>query len=231
MPLFALNYYIWDKEPLWIAVSILAIICGFLLLARSKQITDLGKQTNPVFRGYGLFCFGYAAGRILFILSDFEFNIHDQSALYVQLVLLAYIVGILSAIFLISTFESIIMKMKNGLLTKIYIIIFLVDLGMFFILLIPNIPTDIITYFRYLNIGASLIGFLIVLGLYYKIIRETTGDLRKNALLSFIGLILLIAGTFLDSQLVINYIHIPIWIPGIPPIVGIIILMYSQRSV
>ena len=226
-----LSYEIWDKEIAWIAVILVSFITSVIMFKRAYVKTDSEIKFNPIFRDYGLFAIGYLLSRIAFVFSDFEKLNHGESATYVLFVISGYIVGFFSALSIISLFEMHILQMKRNILSKMFLIFGLaLVVGFILILISPTIANTIISPIRIISIVLSGFGFVVVIYLYAKIIFQFAGDLRRNAIFTFIGFILIFAGTVMDSQLFINSLNIPIWLPAIFPIVGMIDLIIVQRT-
>jgi hypothetical protein len=209
------------------------IITSVVMFRRSVQKSDTGTSVNPIYRGYGFFILGYAGTRIFFILSDFErYANGDQSPLYNQFVFAAYIIGIFSVLSLISPLEKNILNMKHRILSGLFIGLGLACVGIFIVLIfMPDLSAQIVQPFRYIIMGISFFGVFIVVGLYTKIIKDTTGALPKNATMTFIGIVLFFVGNVIDSELIIKFLNVPIWFPGIFPIIGFFFFLYGQRSI
>jgi len=190
-----ISYNFWDKEIAWIAVVILSLLTSLIMFKRAYIKSDSGIHFNPIFRGYGLFALGYAISRILFVFSDVEKLNHGDTSTAVLFVLASYIVGIFSAISLISVYETQLLHMNRKLGTKTFLTFAFSLVGGFgLILIFPNIALTIIIPFRVICTILAGIGFLVIFLLYAKIIHDLTGDLRRNAIFTFIGFILIFVG-------------------------------------
>lgn len=227
-----LSYNIWEKEIAWISVIVIAFITGIIMFQRAYTKTESGTHFNPIFRAYGLFALGWMGSRIFFIFSDFEKLNNGETAIYVLFVLASYIVGIFSAISIIILFERHILEMKTKIMSKLFLTFtFALVIGFVFIVIFPSVATIIITPFRWICMSLSAIGFIIIFMLYAKIIIKFAGDLRRNAIFTFIGFILIFVGAIMDSTLFFDALHIPVWLPAIFPMFGLIDLIVVQRTI
>jgi len=229
--LIQLSYNIWEKEIAWLIVVIIAFITGIIMFKRAYAKTDSGTHFNPIFRDYGLFALGWMASRIFFIFSDFEKLNHGDSSNYVLFVLASYIIGIFSAISIISLFERHILQMKRAVMSKSFLTFaFALVVGFVYIIIVPSIANTVINPFRWICLSLSGIGFIIIFMLYLRIIINFAGDLRRNAIFTFIGFILIFVGAIMDSTLFFDTLHIPVWLPAIFPIIGLLDLIVVQRT-
>jgi hypothetical protein len=222
-----LFYNIWDKEPIWMAVVAVACISAFIMFRRGITKSDDGLNFNRIYSNYGLFLLGFAASRVFFILSDFERMNYGEIRFYPQLVLASYVVGIFAAIFLISNIETIFIPKSKGILTKVFIA-FALAASVGFIL--SFFTKDLLNIYRLGILSLSSIGFLIIFITYLKLLRNVSGELKRNVIGTLIAIFLVFIGSILDAEMIITALQIPIWVPAIPPLIGFAILPYFLRT-
>jgi hypothetical protein len=203
------------------------------MFRRAISKSDSGEiGYNPIFRGYALFIFGFAGSRLLFIWSDFERLTNDVSVLYTQIVFLSYLVGVFSSLSLINIFEGNILRSEKRILTKIFTGCAFIILFVFLILIfLPDLSQMVLNPFRYVVLGLSTLGFFVIFTLFWKIIKNSAGDLKRKAEITFIAVFVLFFGTVIDSDLIIQQLNIPIWLPAIFPIIGIILFTINQKTI
>lgn len=223
--IFDLSYNLWEKVPGWIAVIGVSFAVIIMFHQRSKK-AEL-PVTKKVITGYMFFILGFAICRILFLISDFERDINDVSRLYTQIVLLGYVANVGAFLWLARIIEKHLLLSKRMFTTKIITIV----LGFIVIMFIISIFyfTDLIIMItRYTVYAMSAVSGLVVLAFYFKLIFKTTGVVQKKFILSLVGICVMFSGIALDSELFTNWL--PIFIPPIITIVGMIIFSFSQRK-
>lgn len=223
--LYDLSYNLWEKVPGWIAVIGVSFIVIFMFYKRSKK-AEL-PITKKVITGYMFFILGFTICRILFLISDFERNINDVSRLYTQIVLLGYIANVGAFLWLARIIENHLLQSKRMITTKLITIV-LAFIVVMFIISIFYFTDLIIMITRYTVYSMSLISGLVVLAFYFKLIFKTTGVVQKKFILSLLGICIMFSGIALDSEIFTNWL--PIFVPPIITIVGMIIFSLSQRK-
>ena len=212
---------------------IVILIAGFLLLMiKAKKVETI--QTKRIYQGYALFGLCYAFTRIFFLFSDYEIakNLGVATTLHNTLVVAAYAVTFASLVFIFYVLEKHLLNRKL-IFMSIAIITFIIDiialiLTMLEIDVFGIEANNIALYSQY--IAAPILALAIFL-LYITIMRNSTGDVKKRATKSFIGLFLIILGIVIDMDLMsalgidqIRYILAPILF-----IVGALVFYTSQR--
>ncbi|MHA1820495.1 MAG: hypothetical protein ACTSU2_09010 [Promethearchaeota archaeon] len=224
-----ISYNIYQKEFAWIIVVAINFIAAIIMLHSASKIQKEYPTQGNIFRRYGYFIIGYGVGRVFFIFSDIERWNNGTLAngcftpLHTQFVLLAYISMIIASLFLIIVTERYILNLKHRYLTYFYLILLVSAIILFFL---AQFAAKFLNTIRLFNMLFSSVGALLIVFLYIKAIKFSTGKLRTKAIMIFVGIILIFGGTVIDSELIINMIKIPIWTPAIFVGVGFIILVY-----
>jgi hypothetical protein len=220
-------YPFWEKEIAWIIVIAVALIVSITFLSNAviaKKHNAVSQQ--KVFIGFGLFGAGLAIIRVLFIFSDIERWNNCLTPKYIQLVLLSYSIGVFSALVLMAVVERDLLQMQKMYMSKAYLIMAIATLILVFVA--NSINQTYLDVIRLFNTIVSVFGSIVLMGLFLKIVKDSTGTIRKNGILNFGGIMLVFIGVMLDSDLIIRALKIPIWLPAIFPIAGFILLLYTQ---
>ncbi len=75
----------------------------------------------------------------------------------------------------------------------------------------------------------SAIGGIFLLILYWRLIVNSTGDLKNKAINNLVAVLLLLIGGFMDSQAFINLFRQIIWFPAVLPVIGLILFIRAQK--
>ena len=179
-------------------ITLITILLALFVVFLIKSHNTRNIPTRRFCYGYALFGLSYAWTRIFFLFSDYESATHGGVA--TQLVLIyvvaAYSVTIFSFCFIFFSLEKYILIRKPVI--TISSIIGSCICGVALILTIlgeGSSPSKIATYSVYVLGPIYGLGF----GLsYIKIIKNTAGIVRRNAIISSIGLIIFFTGLLLD---------------------------------
>ncbi|MHA1343996.1 MAG: hypothetical protein ACTSQG_08415 [Promethearchaeota archaeon] len=230
-----LPYDITIKFWSWTIVIIYCAIISMLFLVKMSKAPKEIKSQREMFRSIALFFLFYIGVRIFFLLSDFERDANCESILYFQYVFLGYICGILA--FLSITYfgeKYIIRKTKNiassaiiiCVIIDIIIVIFLPYIVKYVVItkygenytqaeykhIVPFI-SNIVRYFNY-AVQYSTMGLILVFYIY--LIIKSTGTIRRNALVTLLGLAIAATAAFLETDALISSGLIP---PFVSPII------------
>ena len=213
-----LPYDLTIKTIAWIVVMVYLIIIGILFIIKHRKASKEVKFHIAV----ALFFFLYVVARVFFILSDYERDVHNISLLYYRFVAISYVCFVIAFLGIIYVFEKYI--------TNRYIIIYIV---------IPILTINIVMIFfpdfmgivRYINYGLLYFETGILFLLYIYVFRKTSGRVRKNSLITIIGLVIMSAAAILEMDYLITE---GIVMPYYSPIffaIGATIFAYGQRQI
>lgn len=220
-------YEFWDKEIAWIIVLVVAFITAFSFISNSFLAKKHGAVSQQkVFIGFGLFVFGLALTRIMFIFSDIERWNNCFTPRFVQIVLISYTIGIFSALALLVVVERDLMQMKRTLISKFYFIMAIIAL--IFAFIANSISQEYLDRIRLFNTIINSAGGVLLVLLFFRIILASTGSIRKNAIMNFLGIILIMVGLIIDGDLIIRTLSIPIWFPAIFPFCGYLVIFINH---
>ncbi len=221
--LLVLPYNVNLKTTVWVIVmGYLAIIGIFFLYKASKSSEEVISQ-KAMLRSIGLFFLLYLAVRFFFILSDYERNANGESLLYFRYVAISYIFQIIAFINIIYVFEKYIIKRTRYMMSISILIVLGINVIIIFFPLYMSTA-------RYINYGLlyTEVAILVLLFLYLAI--KTPGELRKNAIFTMIGLIILVAASFLDSDFLITAGIVQPYYSPIVYAIGATIFAYGYRQ-
>ncbi|MGV9173147.1 MAG: hypothetical protein ACOC44_14840 [Promethearchaeia archaeon] len=209
-----IGYYEGASLILWL-ISFGLLILAFLLFLKKGLETEL-KSSKMVFYGYGIFCLAFAITRILFI-----FGIYNPSyyGFYTNLGYISALIGIIFWLYILETY------MITGT-KKIFLILTLIAFGFALISLAGAANRYFALTIIFILLPVSITAIFL---LYIYIIIKGTGSVRKKAMWLLGGLILFVIGYMMDSELFIsNFSEVPLVIPPVIMIVGILVFLYSQ---
>ena len=219
-----LTYDLGMKTIALIIVMIYLTIIGTLFLIKAKKAPKEVPSTGALFRAMTLVLYLYIAARFFFILSDYERDPHGETTLYFRFVALSYICGIFGYLGMMYVFEKYIYKKTKFFLTYFVIIMLVVDMIMIFF-------PDLMGIVRYINYGLFYFEGAVLYLLYIYVFRNTTGKLRKNALIAIIGLVIIAIAAILESDdLISSGLVLPYYSPILFAI-GVTVFAYSQRGI
>lgn len=188
---------------LFIVFAIILIVFGvyFLFLTRRQEI----EAARRIKLSFGLFGVFYGICRIIFILMFQEFTEPDKN--YDLFCSIAYSFGMIG-------FTSIIWSLEKAKYKTKYF--FLISLALTAI----TIAGTILTFLRIAEIretiliiimlGTPMAGFFVFI-LYVQLIRLSSGIVKKKALYSLIGFLIMVVGITMDGQFFLAIETIPNW--------------------
>jgi EamA domain-containing membrane protein RarD len=229
--LLSLPYSLAEKEPGWIAVIILSAILAIVFFVRASRVrkSDAPASVWKINRGYGLFFVALVACRTLFIFSDFEQNVNGTTPLYSTYVLVGFLCILAGLVVIASLADTYMLARPRKTLT--WVVLAVLATNVVFLVFAESMPTIDLTiprWVQYISIGLV---FLIVLFVFLSLARQSTGTLRRNALITLLGLGIALIGSLLDSASIAQLNIIPIYLPPIIMFVGIIFFALGQREV
>ncbi|MHA1275406.1 MAG: hypothetical protein ACTSQP_10710 [Promethearchaeota archaeon] len=205
----AMNFYI------FIIYAAVLIIFGIIFLNKVKSQEIEGAKRIKL--SFGLFGIFYGICRIFFILMFQDFTNPDQN--YNLIANIAYSFGMVGFTALIWALEKV--KYQKNYFFMISLIITIITIsGVFLNLLkIAEIRESILII---IYLGTPLAGFFIFI-LYIQLIRLSSGLVRKKAIYSLLGFIIMVIGITMDSQFFLAIESIPLWFKmDVVPIICII---------
>lgn len=187
---------------LFIVWIVILYVFGIIFLIKSgKQEMESQKHIK---RAFGLFGIFYGTCRVFFILM---FHV-DPDTYYNLLANVAYTFGMIGFTAIIWALEKIkyekhyffIISMIITLVTLAGVILLLLGLGDFRIYILVLIM-----------FGTPIAGIFIII-LYISLIKNTVGSVRKKAIYSLIGFLIMVVAITMDGQFILAIEWIPLWI-------------------
>lgn len=218
-----LPYDLTLKVVSWIIVIIYCGIIGvFFLTKRAKASKEITSQ-RLMFLSIAIFFFFFMGTRLLFILSDFERDMNCETVLYYQYVFGGYVCGIFAFLSITNFGETYLIKGTKHLLTIGIVIGLVIDI--FIVIFFPVIVLTTIqgltgteyqqalisvaSGIRLFNYAIQYIEIGIILILYLYLTVKSTGSLRKNCLITLLGLAISSISAFLETDAILSSGLIP----------------------
>jgi len=206
----AINIHGFINLCLFVAFAVILINFAFLFIAKAKKQEI--KSAKRIKLSFAIFGFFYALTRIFFILMFQDFTNPDQN--YDLFASLAYSCGMIGFLSIIWALERIKYKKKYffliGLATTVITII---CSGIIIVFIISGVgTTDLRENMLTIIFIGTPISALIIFILYISLIRMSTGIVRKKAIYSLLGLMIMFVGIVMDSQFFLAFEFIPLWI-------------------
>ncbi len=227
--IFEASFNIEIKTTVWLIAAVISAIVGIFFLRHAnleKEEMD-AQLVSKVRLGYAIFFWGWAATRVLFVLSDYEMQREGtETSAYLIYVFLGYITTIGALTILSSILEPRIRENKKKIVTialsiaVLFSVIFAV-VGIF--------QPEIIHLARIVIYILSGFAGAIIFGFYVYLILKTTGDVRKRAGLNLLGISLIFLGQAFDSSLLIILFYPVIWLPGTISAIGVIVFFLGHK--
>jgi hypothetical protein len=216
-----LPYDLYLKTTLWIFALIYLFLIGTFFIVKSLKASEEIKARKQMYRAIALFFYFYIIKRTFFILSDFERDANGDTQLFYRYTALAYVFYILALLNIIYITEKYVINRSKYVLTYLFLIGLIVNIIMLFF---PELM-PIIRYFNYAILYTEVLVLIII---YAYLAINTTGQLRKKAIFTIIGLIVIAVAEFLESEaLIMSGITTPYYSPIIFAI-GATIFAYAQ---
>jgi hypothetical protein len=212
-----LPYDITIKSIAWIIVMGYLIILGLVFIFKYKKSPEVKFHI-----AVSIFFFLYAFARMFFILSDFERDLNSTSLVYYRFVAISYVCFVIAFLNIIYVFEKYI--------TNRYAIVYIIVPMLFIDIIMIFIP-DFMGIVRYINYGLLYFEIGIVGLLYLYVFKKTSGKVRKNSLISVIGLLIMSSAAILEMD---YFITTGLVMPYFSPIIfaiGATIFAYGQRQI
>jgi hypothetical protein len=208
------------KSFFWIVTICFLALVGILFIFKTLKISKEEKFKKDLFRTLAIFFLLNICMVIFLILSDFERDAFGQSELHFRLLAIGYIFLITAYLILIVIAEKYIIKKTRHVISIITSVI--IGLNVLFMIFFPNL----MSIARYINYGLMGTASGISLLLYIYLIYTTTGDLRKIAVITIIGLTVAMCSAFLNMEILTSTgLVLPYYSPILFTI-GLILITY-----
>lgn len=203
----------------WIAAISLMYISSLIFMRRGSR-TDFESQKR-LFQSFGLFFILMGITRISFVLAYFI------ESYYNFLLAIGYTFGALSLLPIVLILEKYMITQTHRFFSIIGII--LVVMGFVFLFLTFQMPeiSEISRSVQNIGMPVLALSFLILYGI---VIKNATGDIRKKAIMTVLGMIIFVIGILLDSENLLESNPSSMHIAPIVFSIGIIIISLFQKS-
>ena len=199
---------------LWL-ISIGIFFTSFVLFFLKASKLEM-KSQKKIFQGYGIFSLFFGITRIIFIIGVY---IPEQYDFYTTL---GYITGILGILYWLYVIETYLITNTK----KIFMIITSVAFGIALIALIGQASRYFALMLIYILLPFAIVAIFM---LYIYLIIKTTGIVRKRTIWLVIGLVILVIGYIMDTELFVgNFRWIPLEISPALMILGTLIFIITQ---
>ncbi|MHA1146667.1 MAG: hypothetical protein ACTSR8_00295 [Promethearchaeota archaeon] len=219
-----LPYDVGLKTTFWVIVLCYIAIVATLFVLKSMRTSKEIPSQRAMFRAIGLFFYLVILARIFFILSDYERDPHGETDLYFQFVAASYICSIIGFLFIIIIGEKYIIKPGKFFMT--FIIIGFLIFNVIILIFFPGL----FTIARYINYGLLYTEVILITLIFGYLVSKTSGDLRKNALLSLIGMCVMATASFLESDVLISSGIVQPYYSPVLFAIGISLFGYAQMK-
>ena len=209
---------------LFIIWTIILEVFGIYYLIKAREVEiKAGKRIKLSFGLFGIF---YGICRIFFILMFQDFTNPDEN--YDLFANIAYSFGMMSFLCIIWSLEKAKYKTKYFFLIGLAITIITFAGVVFNLLGIAEIRERILII---ITLGTPIAGFFIFI-LYVQLIRLSSGIVKRKALYSLIGFLIMVAGITMDGQFFLAIETIPLWFKmDVVPLIciaGFVLFLISQ---
>lgn len=198
-PTTPIEFFLSIRTILLITFTILLLFGFIYLFVKARSVEFI--TTKRIIQGYGLFALCFALTRIFFLISSLD-NVlayPEDGPMSAFWALWGYTVTMASLVFVFLVVEKYILQRKL-IFTIVAVISLCADIFAIVLVLLgidlgPVPANDIALYVQY--VAAPILGIAICV-LYLVIIKNAAGDVRKTAIYTFIGILLILVGIILD---------------------------------
>lgn len=189
----------------------LILFIGFIALLwvsalfyyRKGKTYDL-EATKKIIYGYGHLGLFYGITRFFFVFAI----VYDNCSQYSFLINLGYPPGLIGFSLLIGPLERVKYKKKYFTIAS-WALTIVTTVGVFLSLFVSG---DIREIFLIIILIGTPLCAVFTFVLYIQLIKGSTGAVRKKAIASFIGLMILVVGIVLDGQFILEAAVIPLFL-------------------
>ncbi len=208
------------KSILWFVSICFLILVGGLFMKKASKISKENQLKKDLFQACAIFFFLNIGLGIFLILSDLELDVSGETVLYSRYVASGYI-------FLIAAYLTIIVVAEKHIIKKTRHVISILTLCIlgFNVITLIFLPwlVEVTRYVNYCTLGIAS-GISLFIYLYF--IKVTTGELRKIAINTQIGLIIGGSSAILNTKIVISTGFVSPYLSPILYIIGLIFITY-----
>jgi hypothetical protein len=219
-----LKYNLELKTVSWLIVIVYLVILGIIFLRRMSQADKELKSVRILYRSIAMIFYFYILNRVFFMLSDFERDLYNTTPFHYQLVNIGYIFTELAFLNMLYYGEKFVIKKTRFLLT--YITIFTISIQT--ILVFNPELFGIVRTLSY-TLSYALLGLVGIL--FIRLTAQSTGTLRRNFLLTLLGLAVIAASGILESDAILSTGNIPPWLTPLLFAIGATIITLGMRYV
>ncbi|MHA1734356.1 MAG: hypothetical protein ACTSU5_20645 [Promethearchaeota archaeon] len=230
-----LGYDLGLKMLGWGSAVAVCLVLGITFVVRTVKARKSDVvSVKWVYLGYSLFFLLYVLTRFFFFLSDIERVNTPEGApdtiWYTRWVMFAYLASLIAMTFIIYTIERWMLARERRLLTWIALGSTLFCAGFAATSFFTD-NSSLINIARFAEYGAAGLFFVILLYLMYRLAKDSSGVIKRNALISLVGVILIVTGILLDSEFLVKLLGAGlIWLPGVVAAVGLVVFGLGQRK-
>ena len=194
----------WTRSFLFVAFIFILFIGSSLLLLKARKTEFEGAR--KILRGYAMFGICFAFTRICFMFSSYDqfINGNPEGGTFLSSVwgVTAYAITMVSIVFVFRVVEHYILKIKPIFATIALISVGIDVLALIMILITRDIaPKDIALQVQ--NYVAPVLG-VVILVLYIIVIKNSAGDIKRKAAITFIGVVLILLSILFDATFMNN---------------------------
>lgn len=197
---------------LWLGAVVLQFACSFLIFLRAKSTKDV-QILRSLLNGYTIFALSMGINRIFFLWAYLTPSWEN----YYLFLGIGYVFATGALVPVIFVLEKYFTKKSHFIFTVLTGILVIFSLISIFL---PDDLLQIRSLLQILGFGTSLIWFF----LYFYIIKITTGQPRKKAIIIVIAVVLAALGFTIDSEMVISMQIVPFYVAPLLYIIGVVIL-------
>ncbi|MBN2150976.1 MAG: hypothetical protein JW839_06010 [Candidatus Lokiarchaeota archaeon] len=225
----------WVKSILFEVFIVILLIGSIVLLLKARRSEV--PAARKILQGYALFGFCFACTQIFFLLSSYDaFTNGSTPPTFMNnvWVVCAYTVTMASIVFIFRVVEHYILNQKP-IFTVIALVSFIIDIFALILIFLgvsalPMQPKDIALSVQ--NVVAPVLGIAIC-ALYGRVIKNSAGDIRKKATVTFIGVLFILVGIVFNTSLFTFPESLILFRNTITPsfhIIGVLLVFFSLRK-
>ncbi|MHA1731925.1 MAG: hypothetical protein ACTSU5_08270 [Promethearchaeota archaeon] len=230
-----LGYDLGVKMAGWGSAMAVCLVLGTTFAARAVKARKSDVESVKwVYLGYSLFFFLYVVTRLFLLLSDLErVNTPEgqpDTIWYTRWVIFAYMTSQVAMTFIIYTFERWMLARERRTLTWIAFGSTLFCAGFAATSFFTD-NSNLINVARLMDYGAAALFFVILLYLMYRLAKDSSGVIKRNAATSLVGAVLILTGILIDSEFLFKYLGPGLmWLPGVVAAAGLVVFGLGQRK-
>ncbi len=223
----------WTRAYLFVVFILILFVGSSILLLKARKIEF--ETARKILRGYAMFGICFAFTRIFFMFSSYDQYVNGTGSYWSSVWgVTAYAITMVSIVFVFSVVERYILKIK-----PIFATIALVSVGIDVLALIMILaglnfpfmaPKDLALQVQ--NYVAPVLG-VVILVLYIVVIKNSVGDIRRKAVITFIGVVLILLSILFDAtfmnKLLESLSMLKSFMTPMCGIAGVLLVFYSIK--